>query len=158
MEKTGIQLKRILVKTNPWAGTNCQREDCMVCHTREQTGEGRGKACHKRNILYETWCGTCQERDREKAEREERDPEVIPLYKYIGESSRSSFARGKNHMDDMRLLSPGSHMLKHFLDKHQEEELSKMKFHMRILAYKRTAYERQVHESVKIHKPEAITY
>jgi hypothetical protein len=47
VEKTGVQLKRILVKTNPWAGTDGLREDCLPCQTREETGEGKGKACHK---------------------------------------------------------------------------------------------------------------
>ena len=56
VEKAGIQLKRILVKTNPWAGWDCQREECLVCQTREETGVGKGKPCYKRNVLYETWC------------------------------------------------------------------------------------------------------
>ena len=37
VEKAGVQLKNILVKTNPWAGTNCQREGCLPCNTREET-------------------------------------------------------------------------------------------------------------------------
>ena len=148
VEKAGIQLKRILVKTNPWAGWDCQREECLVCQTREETGEGKGKPCYKRNVLYETWCETCRERDEKTAERDGKDPEKIPLYKYIGESSRSSYIRGKNHLDDARLLSAGSHMLKHFLDKHQEEAPEDMVFRMKVLCFKRTAYERQVHESV----------
>ena len=67
VEKSGVQLKRILVKTNPWAGTDCLREDCLLCQTREETGEGKGKACHKRNVLYETWCETCKKNDEEEA-------------------------------------------------------------------------------------------
>ena len=66
----------------------------------------------------------------------------IPLFKYIGESSRISFIRGKNHLDDARLLSTGSHMLKHYLDQHQEEDMSSMVFRRKILSFKRTAYER----------------
>ena len=54
VEKTGIQLKRILVKTNPWAGSDCKRDDCLICQTREEAGEGKGMTCWKRNILYET--------------------------------------------------------------------------------------------------------
>ena len=55
-------------------------------------------------------------------------------------------------MDDARLLSLGSHMLKHYLDKHhhQGDTPSDMIFRMKILCYKKTAYERQVHESVLI--------
>ena len=58
VEKAGIQLKRILVKTNPWAGSDCKRDDCLICQTREEAGEGKGMTCWKRNILYETWCET----------------------------------------------------------------------------------------------------
>ena len=36
VEKAGIQLKRILVKSNPWAGSDCPREDCLICQTREE--------------------------------------------------------------------------------------------------------------------------
>ena len=50
VENAGIQLKRILVKSNPWAGSDCQ--------TREETGEGKGMTYWKRNVIYETWCET----------------------------------------------------------------------------------------------------
>jgi hypothetical protein len=50
VEKAGVQLKRILFKTIPWAGWDCQREECLACQSREETGEGKGKACYKRNI------------------------------------------------------------------------------------------------------------
>ena len=70
VEKAGIQLKRILVKTNLWAGTDCQRDACLICQTREETGVGKGKPCYKRNVIYETWCETCQERDGKLAEND----------------------------------------------------------------------------------------
>ena len=47
VEKAGIQQKRILVKTNPWAGTDCQRDACLICQTREETGWGRGNPVTK---------------------------------------------------------------------------------------------------------------
>ena len=150
VEKAGIQLKNILVKTNPWAGMDCQREGCLPCSTRAETGEGKGKACYKRNVIYETWCGSCKDRDEEEAVEEGLDPAGIKIYKYIGESSRSSFARGKNHLDDARLLSSGSHMLKHYLDRHLGERMEDMVFRMKVLHFKRSAFERQVHESVII--------
>ena len=116
VEKAGIQLKRILVKQNPWAGTDCLREDCLICQTREETGEGKGKACWKRNVIYETWCETCQERDGKEPLEAGKDQTAVRLHKYIGESSRSGYTRGKNQ----------------------------------ILCFKRSAYKRQIHESVLI--------
>ena len=40
------------------------------------------------------------------------------IYKYIGETCRSSYERGAEHLSDMRLIKTGSHLLKHVLDKH----------------------------------------
>ena len=150
VEKAGIQLKRILVKNNPWAGSDCKREECLICQTREKTGEGKGMSCWKRNILYETWCETCKDRDEKRAEEAGDDPEDISLFKYIGESSRSGYLRDKNHQDDARLLSTSSHMLKHFLTEHMNENPRDMIFRMKILCFKRSAFERQIHESVVI--------
>ena len=100
--------------------------------------------------MYETWCETCKVRDEEHAVSEGKDPGKIPLHMYIGESSRSSYIRGKNHLDDARLLSTSSHMLKHYLDQHLDDRPEDMIFMMKVLSFKRSAYERQVHESVLI--------
>ena len=88
VEKAGNQLKRVLVKSNPWSGSDCKRDDCLICQTREEDGEGKGMTCWKRNILYETWCETFKQRDGKRAEEAGKNPEDISLYKYIGESSR----------------------------------------------------------------------
>ena len=48
VEKTGVQLKRVLVNKNPWSGRNCLRPECLVCETREETGIGKGQACWKK--------------------------------------------------------------------------------------------------------------
>ena len=39
VEKAGVQLKRILVKTNPWAGTDCLRDDCLPDQGRDWGGK-----------------------------------------------------------------------------------------------------------------------
>ena len=150
VEKAGRQLKQLLVNSNPWAGQDCSREECLICQTREEMGEGKGKTCWRRNLLYETWCETCQLRDEKTAEEAEEDTKSIKLYKYIGESSRSGFLRGKNHLDDARLLSTSSHMLKHFILKHQDDRPEEMIFRMKVICFKKSAYERQVHESILI--------
>jgi hypothetical protein len=45
-------------------------------------------------------------------------------------------------LDDARLLSTGRHMLKHYLDKHREDRPEDMIFRMKVLSFKRSAYER----------------
>ena len=74
----------------------------------------------------------------------------MTLFKYVGEMSRSAFEFGKNHLDDKRLLSTKSHMLKHYLISHPEDAPSDMIFRIKILGFSRSAYERQIKESVVI--------
>ena len=50
----------------------------------------------------------------------------------------------------MKNYSPTSHLLKHVLDKHEEEEIEKVKFGIRVVKYTRSPFERQILESVKI--------
>ena len=69
---------------------------------------------------------------------------------YIGETGKSSYERGKQHLSDAQQLKPSSHMLKHFLDCHEEEKLESMKFSMKIRTGAKSAFERQVTESVII--------
>ena len=54
------------------------------------------------------------------------------------------------HLRDYTELKKESHMLKHYLDKHEEEEIENIKFGMRIIRKARSAFERQVSESVQI--------
>ena len=107
----------------------------MICETRLETGDNKGMACHKRSCIYETWCDTCKRRDESKAIEEGRNPETVTLFKYVGETSRSAYERGKNHLDDNRLISTKSHMLKHFLTSHKDEPPMEMTFRMRILGF-----------------------
>ena len=79
-----------------------------------------------------------------------RRMEAIKLYKYIGESSRSIYERGLEHLRDKEEIKADSHMIKHFFDKHSEEELEDMKFGVRILKQAKTAFTRQIGESVAI--------
>ena len=74
VEKAGIQMKQILVKSNPWAGSDCGREGCLPCETKLETGQGAGKPCYKRSCIYETWCETCKEGDEEEAREEGKGP------------------------------------------------------------------------------------
>ena len=138
-EKAGVQLSRMISKTDPWAGRDCEREACLQCETRLETGQGKGQDCSKRNVLYETWCDQCRKEDEAIAVEKGKDPEGIPLYKYLGESARSGYERGREHQDDRRLCDTGSHMLKHLLDKHRDEDFAKVKFRMKILRYHRSA-------------------
>ena len=82
---------------------------------------------------------SCQKRNKERIEAEEEDEKVrkeklrsMPLYKYVGETARSAFERGIEQHNDYVGLKVESHMLKHYLDKHEEEDIEKIKFGMKV--------------------------
>ena len=68
--------------------------------------------------------------------------------RYVGESARSPYERGKEHLADFKNLSTKSHMLKHQIIYHKE--LKSVKFKMEILEFHTTAFSRQIHEAVQI--------
>jgi hypothetical protein len=75
-------------------------------------------------------------------------------YIYIGETNRSVYECRMEHQNDIKACKTSSHMLRHLLDVHEEEEedWDNIKFGMRILKNTRTAFERQILESVTIQK------
>ena len=71
--------------------------------------------------------------------------------KYIGESARSGFERGEEHLSDYKSLNETSHLLKHYVLYHQQEiKKEEMEFGMRVRETFHTAIERQVAEAVTI--------
>ena len=72
------------------------------------------------------------------------------IFKYIGESAKSAFERGANHLYDRKNLDMGSHMLKHSIECHEGTDPEKVRFHMKILKYHKSSFERQIDEAVKI--------
>ena len=69
--------------------------------------------------------------------------------KYVGESAHSLFDTGFEHQQAMNQLRLVSHMLKHALEKHEDEYMD-VKFGNRAIAYSGTAFERQITEACKI--------
>ena len=65
VEMGGHQLKRALPNTNPWKGSACGREDCVTC----SQGENNIQDCSKRNILYESRCTDCEEKEGKAKEK-----------------------------------------------------------------------------------------
>ena len=157
VERTGTKIVDLLTRSNPWKGADCERENCLVCFTKLRTEKKKTQDCHQRNIVYETRCLTCQETEQDKinnmdiTEHEKRElNKKIKLFKYIGESSRSTFERGWEHLNDMAQLRTSSHMLKHALTEHREQDMGELKFGMHILRTCKSSFERQIHESVVI--------
>ena len=90
-----------------------------------------------------------EQADGDKAKLK-RLQEQIKLYKYVGESARSLYERGFEHLMDFESLSTKSHMLKHAVDKHTDEDPTNIQFGIRIIKSSKSSYERQTYESSAI--------
>ena len=157
MERTGTKLQDILTRSNPWQGEDCTRKNCLLCHTKARTGKLITQECSKRNIVYETTCTTCEDSARQEQENLDQEGQEnngkkngVKLFKYIGESSRSAYERGWEHVNDMATLNPRSHMLKHVLLHHPGQEMFSIEFGMKIRKFCKSSFERQVLEAVTI--------
>ena len=130
VEKNGNMIKGMLIKANQWAGENCGRSNCLVCHK----GQERGGDCRRRNILYQTSCIPCKSIGRASV--------------YYGESARTAFERGLEHLSDFSKNAEESHMWRHVEEEHGDGE--PVEFEMKVLRGHRSAFTRQIHEAVKI--------
>ena len=157
VEEAGEKIVDILHSSNPWKGEDCGRQGCLLCKTKEMTGKGKKQDCMKRSLVYETWCETCYRAEIDKIDEEEGDEEEkerkkkrIKMYKCIGETARSVYERGMEHLLALEKMEEDSHMMKHIAIKHSDKDIDDVKFGMRVISYTRTALERQILESVKI--------
>ena len=95
VEKAGDKLEDLLTKSNPWQGIDCGRNGCLLCETKQKTGKNTSQDCHTRNLVYETWCMSCLQKDEREVEQQfEGDARKIKEMKgkikkhlYIGETS-----------------------------------------------------------------------
>ena len=106
----------------------------------------------------------CSENKRNKRKREfiekergrnvnecQSDKRESQVYKYIGETSRSGYERCEEHWKDFTNLSNKSHILKHYVDKHMNsKKLGEVRFQMKVIQRYRSAFERQIGESIHI--------
>ena len=133
VERAGVKIQDILTSSNPWKGDDCLRTNCMLCHTKNKTEKNTKQDCHKRSLVYETWCLTCDRmrtqeiEDMEIDEKEKTElKKKIVQYKYIGETSRSAYERGWEHLNDLAGLKSTSHMLKHVVSTHQDQDMGEI--------------------------------
>ena len=85
----------------------------------------------------------CKKRAREKVEKG-------PFYCYIGETSRSAYERGLEHLKDLEFRRTKSHFLRHVVECHPGMLPENLDFRMKILSTHKSAFERQIREAVMI--------
>ena len=132
VEKGGKTLGHQLCKPNLWVPGDCGRDGCVPC----KSGDAKSD-CFKTNILYENTCLACLSKSRTRV--------------YVGESNRSAFQRGGEHMRDFLSEKIDSHMHKHSELEHHDD-ITKPKFQFRTVRTFRSALARQVAEAVRIRR------
>ena len=134
VERGGSTIKNILCK-NPWASEECGRgEDCFPC----RSSDGRGGRCQQEGVVYRIKCQECASRG--------------VCSEYLGESSRTGFLRGGEHLDGLKSRCPKSPLWKHCLEQHDGQEVA---FKMEIVRKHKSPLTRQIHESVAIENSSA---
>ena len=104
--------------SDPCQGQDCSRPDCLLCETKLYSGKNTSQDCSERNLGYQTFCISCQERDEARIKEENQDEKKaadkiknMRKHIYIGETSRSTYERSEEHRNDMRQLNSTSHLL-----------------------------------------------
>ena len=132
IERGGTSLKNILSTSNPWSSEGCGRgKACFPC-------KGKAGKCQQEGIVYKIECEECKTKGITS--------------EYVGESSRTGFLRGGEHLDGLKNKNVKNPLWKHCVDQHQSNLVS---FSMKILRSHRTPLTRQIHESVEIENSKA---
>ena len=103
----------------------------------------------KKNEINITKIDVMRKEEEKRKELERR------TFKYIGETSRSAYERGGEHLRDLNDHDPGSHLLKHVIKYHMDDP-DNVEFRMKVLTSHFTAFNRQITEAVKIKRNEGI--
>ena len=125
----------MLVKTDPYQQDLCDRKDCMVCDTREDSDKGKSK-CSQEGVTYSLLCQEC------------------PCL-YIGETSTTAHTRGAEHANQLRLNQEGkkggeaSVMARHIRERHEGDFNTTFKMQVTSHHLNQT-HQRQISEAVRI--------
>ena len=93
-----------------------------------------------------------EEKAGDDHEKKEELMKNLQIPWYIGETSRSGYERGYEHLDMLTTLSSKAIMLRHMLSKHENKDMSEIKWGMFVTGYIRSAFDRQVEEAVSIER------
>ena len=123
VEQSGVTLKRMLQRSDPFQERKCNNINCLICST-----GGKG-SCRSTGVTYELVCQICR-------------------HKYIGETSRSAYTRGKEHLKALEQREEGSVLWRHCCDVHAGNIAG---FTMNVTGtFQNDAMLRQITESVMI--------
>lgn len=149
LEGTGIGMKPSETETNQIETITQPEEENRVSTERERESNG---AVLSRSMDIKSTENRGENKKRKACEEIETNETEIEkqAVKYIGETSRSGYERIKEHYKEFETISPRSHMLKHYFESHTNIDRKEMKFSVKVLRTYRSAFERQIGESVII--------
>ena len=140
IEQSGHSLQNLLEKSNPFSDGGCGRDNCFQ-DSSVQTGNSRCIQCDKAGIGYAIRClePVCQEQD----------------VCYHGETARSCFARGLEHLQNLKNKKKDSVLFKHSHNVHNGDP--NVKYEMRALkSYGRDNLTRKTNEAVRINEHKGV--
>ena len=132
VERGGKKVKDILGKKDPWAPSTCFRPDCMVCNSTDKK-LGTPTTCKQEGVCYQISCDRCKEKG-------------ITAH-YFGESSRTPFLRGREHLKGQSKKLEENPLAKHDFLHHNDQ---KGPYSMTVLRRHKAPLGRQVQEAVEI--------
>ena len=139
LEKGGVKLKNLVVKSNPFKTDECLNKRCPVCKSTSVTDpvdkDQFRVSCRTPGVVYEFVCQKCLESGK--------------ISKYIGETGRPITVRGAEHVRDYKANKPWNPLAKHNLVSHPDEN-KKVRFNLKINKVFKDPLTRQANEGVKI--------
>jgi len=127
VEQSGVTIKRMLQRSGPFKERKCNNTNCLICST-----GGKG-SCRRTGVTYELVCPICR-------------------HKYFGETSRSAYTRGKEHLKALEQREEGSVLWRHCRDVHAGNIAG---FAMNVTGtFQTDAMLREITESVRINQTE----
>ena len=81
------------------------------------------------------------ENERPTEKNSNKKQKIDYRVKYIGETHKSTYERGHEHIRDYKDLSEHSHLLKHLLEKHPNLKKDELQVGMRVKKQYRTEFE-----------------
>ena len=144
VERGGTTIKQILTKSNPWAAGFCSRAGCLMC----ENGDGK-QNCMEKNIVYQISCLECAAAASTGGDGVNNiDQGRCRLALYIGQTSRTGYERGREHLEGLKKKNENNPLYKHVADKHNDD--TNVKFRMTVVKKHFSAFSRLVHEAIKI--------
>ena len=132
IERGGKKLKDLLGKKDLWATTDCNKLDCMIC-TSQTKKDGSTATCNLESICYQISCDQCKQ--------------AGVSADYFGESSRTCYLRGQEHLRGQALKLDDNPLFKHDTIHHSG---SRGTYSMRVLRQHPRTLSRQIQEATEL--------